>query len=602
MARLLQLPELDWKPDGTPVARAADDIYFTAGGGLAEARAVFLGGCDLPAAWTGRRRFTVAETGFGTGLNFLALWSLWRSARPSPDAYLHFVSFEGFPLCREDAARALAAFPELQDLAAHVLRIWPAPVRGVRRHVWAAEGISLDLHLGDIAETLPRSSFTADAWFLDGFGPAKNPAMWTEDVLRQITARAAPGARAASFTVAGDVRRGLAAAGFDVVKKSGYGRKRERLEAVMPGAPMPERAAVRVAVIGAGIGGACAARALVDFGAEVTVFERAGAAATGASGNPRALVMPRLDAGDTPAARLMIDAYLAARAFYAGRAGVAEGGVVHRPKNETERARFEKLCADPPLPLEDLEAMPGGLLHKRALLITPQPLIGELLAGVDVRYGAAPDIDLATRCVGGEVFGAIVLANGIDIARLLPWLGLTPRLGQVDYVTGGAPHPPDAVADGAYALCDGDTRLWGATFEAGDEPLVSDVARAKNMQDLKRLDPWWMGDVQGTEVFSRAGIRATTADRLPLIGAVPDEARCQEVFAGLKNGRLIEADVPRLAGIYIATGFGARGFTFAPWAAGLIASAIRGAPMPAATDVAATANPPRALRRAMKRA
>ncbi|MCA8903380.1 MAG: FAD-dependent cmnm(5)s(2)U34 oxidoreductase, partial [Hyphomonas sp.] len=155
MARLLTQPEIDWKDDGTPVARAAGDVYFTAGDGLAETRAVFLAGCALPEAWAGREAFTIAETGFGTGLNFLAAWELWRAHRPSPAAVLHFVSFEGYPLTCADAARALSAWPELSGLAGRLTTVWPGPVRGVRRLAWPEDGITLTLHLGDIADMLP---------------------------------------------------------------------------------------------------------------------------------------------------------------------------------------------------------------------------------------------------------------------------------------------------------------------------------------------------------------------------------------------------------------------------------------------------------------
>uniref|UniRef100_UPI0030F4CC35 tRNA (5-methylaminomethyl-2-thiouridine)(34)-methyltransferase MnmD n=1 Tax=Hyphomonas sp. TaxID=87 RepID=UPI0030F4CC35 len=233
MPRLLTPPEIDWREDGTPVARAHDDVYFTAGDGLAESRAVFLAGCGLPDAWQGREVFTVAETGFGTGLNFLALWQMWETHRPSPTARLHFVSFEAFPLLPEDAVRALDSWPELEELAALMIARWPGPAKGVRRMVWPDAGISLTLHHGDIRETLPAARFRADAWFLDGFSPAKNEEMWGTWIYPEIAAHSAPDARLGTFTVAGAVRRGLADAGFAVSREPGHGRKRERLEATL---------------------------------------------------------------------------------------------------------------------------------------------------------------------------------------------------------------------------------------------------------------------------------------------------------------------------------------------------------------------------------
>lgn len=615
MSRLLTQPEIDWKEDGTPVARAAGDVYFTAGDGLAETRAVFLAGCGLPEGWSGRESFTIGETGFGTGLNFLAAWDLWRQTRPSPTAFLHFVSYEGFPLAREDAARALSAWPELADLSDRLISVWPGPVRGVRHVVWPEDGVSLTLHLADIAESFPDSVYHADAWFLDGFSPAKNEAMWADDLFKRVSERSVPGAPAATFTVAGAVRRGLADAGFSVAKAPGHGRKRERLEARLATPPAPEPdvfgvsrplpRANRVAILGAGIAGASAAHALKQLGAEPVVFDPADGPASGGSGNPMGLVMPRLDAGDTAQARLLVDAYLAARQTYRGRPGVTETDVRQVPKDDAETARFEKLLADPPLPLEDLEALAGGgLLHKRALIVEPAKLLPSLLAGVEQHYGARPDVDLAGRTVNGRAFDAIVLANGMAAGALLPWLGLEARMGQVDFTDGPADAPPFAMASGTYALALGTRRLWGATFDKvapETTPFTSDAAREENLKGVEALSPYWIRDTQGTDIASRASLRATTADRLPLIGAAPDHDAFLETFAGMRKGRPADADAPLLDRVFVSSGFGARGFTWGPWAGSVLAARLCGAPAPASRSALEAVAPARLLLRALKR-
>ncbi|MCA8902497.1 MAG: FAD-dependent 5-carboxymethylaminomethyl-2-thiouridine(34) oxidoreductase MnmC [Hyphomonas sp.] len=615
MARLLTQPEIDWKDDGTPVARAAGDVYFTAGDGLGETRAVFLAGCGLPEGWAGRERFTIAETGFGTGLNFLAAWEMWRSHRPSPCAQLHFVSFEGFPLAREDAARALAAWPELEALAGKLIAVWPGPVRGVQHFGWPEDGVTLTLHLGDIAEMLPASVYHADAWFLDGFSPAKNEAMWAGSLFPLIAERSVHGAKAATFTVAGAVRRGLTEVGFEAVKAPGHGRKRERLEArlVSPPAPQPDvfgltrplPPARKVAILGAGIAGAAAARAMADAGLAVTVFDPAPGPANGASGNPLGLVMPRLDAGDTVQARLLVDAYLAASMAYAGMPGVTETEVRQVPKDAAEAARFEKLLADPPLPLEDLEALSGGgLLHKRALILEPAKLLPALLDGIAQHYGAALQVNLSARTVNGEAFDAILLANGMAAGAALPWLGLEARMGQVDFTNGPADAPPFALASGTYALARGHQRLWGATFDkvaADTDPYTSDAARAENLKGVETLSPYWVRDARGAGIASRAALRATTADRLPLIGPVPDHDAFLAAFAGMRKGRPADADAPLLAGIFLSSGFGARGFTWGPWAGAILAARLSGAPLPAGRTALEAVSPARLLLRALKR-
>lgn len=616
MARLPPAPEIEWKPDGTPVARGFGDVYFSTEDGLNETRAVFLEGCGLPESWAGREQFTVAETGFGTGLNFLALWQLWRAHRPTPAAWLHFVSFEGYPLLKEDAARALSAWPELADLSQTLLTRWPDRARGVRRLNWPDDGISLTLHIDDIATALPQADFAADAWFLDGFSPARNETMWDEALFPLIAERSAPGARAATFTVAGDVRRGLSGAGFEVEKRPGHGRKRERLEARLV-APPVERApdplipapsgepTKTVAILGAGIAGAALARALMDSGVRVTVFDPAEAPASGASGNPLGLVMPRLDAGDTVQARLMVDAYLAARVFYAGRSGVVETEVRQTPKDEAETQRFASVLADPPLSLEDLEAMAGGgLLHKRALIVRPGELVNDLLSGADVRLGETSTIDLDAREVNGQTYDAILLSSGPALNTVAPWLVLIGKLGQVEHASGLDDSDAYALASGQYAIAAGDERLWGATYETlGDDKAIatSPAAREKNATALERLAPWWRGPLRTASIQSRASVRATTADRLPVAGPLPDVDRFLELFAGLRTGRPVVAEAPDVEGVWLVGGLGSRGFTFAPWLAEMVAAALLGEPSPLRREARAAVSPARILLRGLKR-
>lgn len=216
-------PRLLWSEDGAPRSGRFGDVYFSREDGLAESRAVFLGGCGLPEAWKGRDRFTVAELGFGTGLNIAALLDLWRRERPA-GARLHVFSVEAFPLGREEAARALAAWPELGGAAGALLDAWPAPTPGFHRLDLPQFACTLDLAIGEVEWALSQWSGPADAWFLDGFAPSTNPDMWSDAVLDRIAALSAPDARLATFTVAGAVRRGLSERGFVVDKRPEIGR------------------------------------------------------------------------------------------------------------------------------------------------------------------------------------------------------------------------------------------------------------------------------------------------------------------------------------------------------------------------------------------
>ncbi|MEQ9361019.1 MAG: tRNA (5-methylaminomethyl-2-thiouridine)(34)-methyltransferase MnmD, partial [Rhodospirillales bacterium] len=256
---------LAWR-DGVPCSAEFGDIYFSPKGGLGEARHVFLDGIGAPDVWRGRPRFTVGELGFGTGLNVLALWDAWRR-RAAPDARLHIVSVEGFPLEPGDLAGAHTGFPELAPLAAELRAAYPRRVSGFHRLRLDGGRVALTLLFGPVADMLEKLTACVDAWFLDGFAPRRNPEMWSDAVFRQLARLSAPGARVATFSAAGAVRRGLAAAGFAMAKRPGFAGKLEclagRLDALplddgdapWYAAPPPLGPGAAVAVIGGGIAG-----------------------------------------------------------------------------------------------------------------------------------------------------------------------------------------------------------------------------------------------------------------------------------------------------------------------------------------------------------
>lgn len=219
-----QPAELDWKDGAIPVSRRFDDPYFSLQGGLAETRHVFLAGNGLPGRF--RDGFRIAELGFGTGLNLLATLALWRTA--GVPGTLHFTSFEAFPMAPADMARALSAFPEVAGDARALIA---ALAKGPGPHDLPG-GVRFILVPGDARQTLPDWPGQVDAWFLDGFSPAKNPELWEPTLLAHVVARMAPGGTLATYTAAGDVRRALAGAGLTVTRAPGFGRKRHMTQAV----------------------------------------------------------------------------------------------------------------------------------------------------------------------------------------------------------------------------------------------------------------------------------------------------------------------------------------------------------------------------------
>ena len=219
-----QTAELEWRDGAIPVSTRFDDPYFSLAGGLAETRHVFLAGNDLPARF--RPGFHIAELGFGTGLNMLAALIAWRDS--GTEGPLRFTSFEAYPMAAPDIARALTAFPEAAAVAAPFLSQW---AEGRTRI--ALDGLELEIVLGDAGETLPAWQGRADAWFLDGFSPAKNPDLWTDDLMANVARHTALGGTFATYSAAGGIRRALAEAGFAVERRAGFGTKRHMTTGVL---------------------------------------------------------------------------------------------------------------------------------------------------------------------------------------------------------------------------------------------------------------------------------------------------------------------------------------------------------------------------------
>lgn len=216
---------VDWRGDGIPVSRRFDDPYFSLQGGLDETRHVFLAGNGLPGRYnTG---FQIAELGFGTGLNLLAAWAAWREA--GVPGQLRYASFEAFPLSQDEIARALAAFPGHEDLAAQIAHGMGGPAMAIE-----TPDLSARVILGDARKTLPHWQGRADAWFLDGFAPAKNPEMWEPALLDEVARHTRRGGTLATYSAAGHVRRSLEASGFHVQRVPGFGTKRHMTSALMP--------------------------------------------------------------------------------------------------------------------------------------------------------------------------------------------------------------------------------------------------------------------------------------------------------------------------------------------------------------------------------
>lgn len=583
-----------------------DDVYSSRDGALEEARAVFLSGSGLPQRWLGRRHFTIGELGFGTGLNALATWDLWRRTK-SDGALLHYVSIEGHPLERADAARVLGAYPELAPLSARLLDRWPVRSYGLQR-LWFEDGFCLTIAIDDATAALVSLEGPVDAWFLDGFAPARNPAMWSDSVMAHIGRLSAPDATAATYSVAGVVRRGLEGAGFEVSRAKGFGGKRERLEAIRLGGfteapPSPNR----IAIVGGGIAGACLAHALGRRGVRPLLLCGGADLADGASGNPAGLVMPRLDRDPGAASAMFRQAYLAALDLYRTETSRAflPCGVMQRPDSARAGQAYLDLLADPPLGADHLgPAGDCGLFHRGAGMLDPAKAIADLARSAEVRLrapiaGISPEGGCwVLRGPEGQLEAeaeAVVLAAGAGL-RGWPqtaWLPMPLSAGQVNW----AAHVSAAVAQvrGCYVgpMPRGGI-VFGASFDPTDQTLAgpTPAATAANLDRLRELDPALAAAVADQPIAGRASVRATTPDRLPLMGVAPRAADWETI--DLAAG-------PRWDGLFLFGGLGARGLTLAPLLAEALASRVLGEASPLSASAAAILDPARFLIRARKR-
>jgi tRNA 5-methylaminomethyl-2-thiouridine biosynthesis bifunctional protein len=641
-----QLPPalLDWDAAGAPHSREFGDIYFSHENGIAETDYVFLQQNRLAERWraldphtTGV--FVIGETGFGTGLNFLSAWQLWRETAPR-NWRLHVISVEQFPLTREQLAQALTAWPQFGADNEALLGAYPARIRGTHTRQ-LANNVTLQLLFDDAADALDTlcdsialqpNGFAVDAWFLDGFAPAKNPDMWTQTLFAALARLSRPGSTFATFTAAGSVRRGLRDAGFAVEKLEGYGSKREMLrgEFVMAPATTPPLAAPaieywakppaphspqQVIVIGGGFAGTATAYALARRGWPVRLLEASGTLAGGASGNPQGMLYTKLSPERGTLAYFALLSYLHALDHYRQlqRDGVLPDdcarwcGVLQFETDPRLRAVFSEqgdwvrsVTATEAADLAGIPVAKDALWFARAGWLRPAQLCAALAAHPLI------EVQLNTRVTAltseGNIWrvatthgdlsaGIVVIATANDATGLAPTaeLPLRPIRGQITVVPAGnvMTQPRCVVCHDGYLAPENNGGLTiGATFDQGDSDanLRSEDHR-RNLQALRDALPGVLRD----DVFERlatlegrVGFRCATPDYLPIVGPVADTRLLCERFAALaRNARSrVTGDSAWLPGLYVNVGHGSRGMTSAPICAELLAALIAGEPRP----------------------
>lgn len=593
---------LEFSADGTPYSPAYGDVYHSAEGGLAQARHVFLQGNGLPARWRGRRAFTILETGFGFGLSFVATWQAWRDD-PARCGRLHFVSVEKHPFSAPDLRLLWEKFPGLEKEDRELQACWPMLVPGMHRIEFEGGKVVLTLFFGDVADGLPQLSLAADAFFLDGFAPAKNPEMWSPALLRHLGRLAAPGATLATWSVAASVRDALAGSGFAVEKAKGFGTKKEMLRGNLVPRKKIEFPIIHsrsALVIGAGIAGAAASERLAARGWEVTLIERHAGPAAEASGNHAGVFHPVVSPDDSLFARFTRASFLYLLNHWRGLAGLdwARCGVLQLARDDAERQSQRRALETLGYPeryalFDDAK---GGIWFPEAGWVRPRSLVQALLArsGIETRYGIEVfDLEFADgiwTCFDKNKTPiakapTIILANAADALRLSPQpetrlrrirgqLTLAPAIAGLRHVVlrGGMALPG---VDGISVI--------GSSFDLeDDDPAVRADSHAGNLERLEKMMPGTLAGfnpgLDPSTLEGRVAFRAVVPDRLPMAGAMP-EAR----------------------GIYGAFAYGSRGLLWAGLCGELLASALDGEPLPVERKLAAAVDPGRFKLRARRK-
>lgn len=634
----IQPAQIQWENDA-PKSSQYQDIYFSRDNGLAETRYVFLEQNHLPQRWQNAcasNVFTIVETGFGTGLNFLSTWQLWKQCvDPKPD--LTFVSVEKFPISRSDLERCLNLWPELGELRQQLLAIYPDLLKGNHPLIFEQGRVQLNLILGDVSEDLGRYPFVADCWFLDGFAPDKNADMWQESLFDLMQRRSRHNATFATFTAAGFVRRALAANGFNVERIKGFGPKREMLRgrlqtpppaeyfpATLPGWACQYRQhrpseKTDVIVIGAGMAGITTAHALARSGLTVRILERQSQPMAGASGQNQLALYAKFPALPNKEARFLAQCLsFSQRHFQMLQAQYPEllfwhpTGLLQLAWNATEQHRLEKRLLHTTYPeslLRVVDANEGaqlcgitvnapGLWFERSGWLDPHEYARALLSHPRITLHCNTECQKLDRtsddswliATPSEEFTAthIVLASAFDSAALQPDAAfpLKTLRGQVTTIQSENLVAARSVICGEGYLCPPhrSEHHFGATYDLiSKHGGVLEKDNQTNINTIRKWLPDWLALealTNATLIKGSAGMRCTTPDYFPIAGPIHQTQPMLTRFARLQHNanacKTLHGEYH--SGLFINVGHGSKGLVTIPACAEMICAQICGKP------------------------
>lgn len=645
----IQHAKIHFNQENTPVSDKFDDVYFSNQDGLAETHYVFLEGNQLWERWVNfqEAHFVIAETGFGTGLNFFAVTTLFREFRQkhpdSPLKGLYFISFEKYPLPLDALQQAHLAYPQFSHLAQHLQQHWLNPIRGCYRFHF--DETTLDLWFGDVAENLPQlgdyMNGKIDAWFLDGFAPSKNPDMWNEQLYQQMFRFTKLQGTFATFTAASAVRKGLENAGFNIKKRKGFGKKRECLS----GQKTQEKPTALstpwfhsqpanlkeqdIAIIGGGIASLCTAISLVKRGAKITIYCEDEQTALNASGNKQGAFYPQLSDDNERNIRFYIHAFAYGNQFlqwviqqqiefeheFCGVALCAYNNKtesklnkiaeLNLPSNLYQSLNQTELSEKVGLPLPF-----GGSFIPQGAWLAPRQLVQHAFAFLEkqgVQIKTSQKVTALSQTENGwqiktaenETFchEVVVLANGHKLTEFeqTQKLPLYPVRGQVSQI----PTSENLLKLKTVLCYDGyltPVNQAKASHCIGASHVRDNATREfslteqqENQQKIQQNIPEeWTKEVDTSGNLARIGVRCSVRDLTPMMGAVPHFSAQQVQYQNLFNLRRRKQPIEQAANypnLYLIGALGSRGLTSAPFLGETLASLIYGEPLPMSEDL-----------------
>lgn len=647
----------EWR-DGQPYSSEFDDVYFSISGGIEETEHVFIQHNQLCERFQQLTddNFVIAETGFGSGLNFLVCVNHWLRLTDATKT-LHFYSIENTPFTPDDLARAQAAWPAFSEIAEELQQQYQVASVGFHRFDLFNGRVRLTLMIGDVLEMLQQAQINVDAWMLDGFAPGRNAQMWSSGVFAQLARLSKPGATFGTYTAAGSVRRGLIDAGFEVSKVAGIGAKRDMLSGCFTGcfngdtqsrvdqsrvdneapwfAHKSQHSRVkRASIIGAGIAGLTTAWSLVKRGYQVEVIDMGEQPGAQASGNPQGMIMPRLSLQDSADAEFYLAAY-----FYSLRCLQQldaeqhcwkQTGGIQLPSTPRIRKQIEQYPSDKAiaevLSAESASELSGISIDQAvhyfplAACVYPEKLLARLIdamgdalalrlnSAVDsIEYTAgqwqlkSADARLITET------DCLVIASAWQSKQFdqLDHLHLNPARGQISLLK-ASPASSKLMLPISYEgymmpAVDG-LHVAGASFEMDD--CDRSLRLQEHQANIREANHWLgTGFSEDDLLDGRASVRAVTPDRIPAVGPAPRESDYRQRYGELYKGKPAHtySAAEYWPGLYVNSGHGARGFSSSFLCAELLAASICDEALPVSNRVRYALHPARFLIRSLKK-